>query len=117
VEDARPCKVVGIGASYQRFPITPFALVTACFTQLQKIFEGFERCRVSRFQGGSAVRIPLGTQHHTDSDQVRYLASFYATEPQHELRERAGGEAATGALDDGHSARGFVWPVAWAAER
>jgi hypothetical protein len=54
VEDARPYKEVGIGASYQRFRIAPFALVIAGFTQLQKIFEGFERCRVSRFQGGSA---------------------------------------------------------------
>jgi hypothetical protein len=68
VEDARPHKEVGIGASYQRFQISPFALVIAGFTQLQKIFEGFERCRVSRFQGGSAefesrwghkIKVPL----------------------------------------------------------
>ena len=63
MEDASPYRKVGIDASYQRFLIAPFALVTAGFTELQKIFEGFEKCRVSRFQGGSAGSNPVGDTH------------------------------------------------------
>jgi hypothetical protein len=60
VEDASPYGKVGIDTSYQRFLIAPFVLVKQGFTQLQKIFEGFEKCRVSRLQGGNAGSNPVG---------------------------------------------------------
>jgi hypothetical protein len=58
---------VAIRANYQQFLIAPFALVTPSFTQLQMILEAFEKCRVSRYQGGSTGSNSVG-----DTSQNRF---------------------------------------------
>jgi hypothetical protein len=50
-----------------------------------------ERCRISRFQGGSAGSNPVGdTQDQTASDKVKRFVLFGRRQVQHQAREWAG---------------------------